>query len=190
MVIIAAVPLTCDGSSAYYSQGTTYNPYAGWTESVTSSGTVYVYYGTEVDITFVVEDDFDEVTVTTTSANCGLSIDGLRVHGTMTSYSAVFQVSGLMDGYEYPVYSLTIRAKNLIPVDGANVGSYYECDLSGGEYSGYSVTGGHLPSGLALHSDGVVKGTPSEAGTFYFTTSFMNRGVQVIYDRSINIFGS
>ncbi len=174
MFAITSAPLVAEGSDAAYELGSMYNPYEGYTGTVSSGGTVYIYYGTEVDITFAVDGSYDDVTVNAKSVNCPLEVDGLRVYGTMTMYSASFDVIGTKNGSESTLYSLVISTRILNKADDATVGSYYEYDLFGGKYSSYTISGGQLPAGLSLDSDGYVRGTPTEAGTFYFTASYKN----------------
>ncbi|MDR1741150.1 MAG: putative Ig domain-containing protein [Synergistaceae bacterium] len=59
---------------------------------------------------------------------------------------------------------------------GGTVGEPYSAPLSadGTSPMAWSVSSGSLPPGLGLNSDGLISGTPTEAGTFSFTVTAMN----------------
>jgi hypothetical protein len=75
-------------------------------------------------------------------------------------------------------------------LDRAEEGRAYSQALAarGGSARRWSVAGGGLPSGLALSSDGVLRGTPGAAGTFPVTIRVEADGSHV--DRTFNLYVS
>jgi hypothetical protein len=70
---------------------------------------------------------------------------------------------------------ITITAVTLpVAIEGTSYSQILRADTAGS----WSITGGALPSGLELTTDGVLNGTPREAGTFNFTVTISSGGYQ------------
>ena len=97
-------------------------------------------------------------------------VTGAGPLGTNSDYIGIDEVS--YTPYVCPTLTITTPA-----LPGATTGVAYTQTLSQTGALGtpqYVVSAGHLPMGLALHSDGTLQGIARETGTFNFTAAVMD----------------
>lgn len=120
-------------------------------------------------------------TITEGSLPAGLSISGNRIVGRPTESGAfTFEITCTIDGWLRTAKTFTITVLEGFTLEGSidlvvgtQAGLFIQSVDGGvGSTSGattiYSVVEGALPAGLILSEDGVISGTPIQAGTYTF----------------------
>jgi subtilisin family serine protease len=104
--------------------------------------------------------------------NVGVS-SGLWAHGILDVWNA----------YRWPIVTTTALRE-------ATVGVWYSQALNANGLAPmtWSRTGGNLPQGLTLHSNGIISGTPAETGTFNFVVRATNAVGSVTNNMSITVW--
>ncbi len=175
LTVLMAAPLAATESSALEEAGSKYNPYDGYTATVSNSADIYVYKGTCIDVTFQPEEDFEETCLTLVQGSGSLSVDGLRMYGTLTADTVEAEVEGLFEEELYSSCTLTIHAVDAQSINGGYVGTAYSYMIGDGYTDrGAKLSGGQMPPGLSIDVAGNITGTPTAGGTYRFTIAIIN----------------
>ena len=119
--------------------------------------------------------------VTDGALPAGLTFSGNKITGRPTeSGTFTFEVTSVIDGWLKTAKTFTLTVKegfslqgNTSLTVGTQAGLFVEPVTGGvgsaeGAKTVYSVAGGALPAGLTMDAEGVITGTPTQAGTYTF----------------------
>jgi hypothetical protein len=102
-------------------------------------------------------------------AQLSLASDGVLAGtpSTAGSYSTTIRVTdskGCYQEFSPRILAISCLCRDFVPVLSAQVGTPYTTNLDG-----FSLVSGSLPAGLTLSPTGVLSGTPTASGNFYFS---------------------